>query len=661
MIYSWTPLQSGPRTMAVLDRVEVYVNDVRIPEAGFTVQPEQENQEYFLFDLPKGRLRDGVNKLHYTVQRPSENISSPSSKVNVLYHLKAPGDPSADMVLTIPPEVIKTGVGPEEAARGVEFGFTYPYRRNYDHISFSIGLTDELFDVPDLPSPVVKILGTEEFLRAGDNPRAALQFRVTDQLGNSNQSSEEYMDIHVRRVQLPAPIPREILGESDDDPSLIDLEKLGDDLWLIILTSDPHFMPGDTIEAIYVTKVAGQPDVTFSVTGTVETDQFGQKIPCILEIPKDKVIPNSTVEMSYELLRGIELRGTSRTAHATVIGQGGPGEVPVILGVEDGNGIAIVQGATTLYRQVVVYGKAAPSSTVGIYDGFTQVGTAQSDASGAWRGVTVTLEIGGVRNLVARERPGGTDSNTWVLTIVESFNSTSTFEKNYDGWNKGPAASHPDDLLRYQAPGEGWVLHNMTYSQASNGIILFKRLQIRKFMAYEFAIRTRRIVHEQVVPILSLETSTQAELTPATPISSADWVGLAGRLPEISADEEIAFRILSHVATGGGNDYEISHIWVRSVLRPSILVARDPGGNSIPNGDSTSGAFVTLSGFAVPGVPVQVMVNTVALEPVTANLNGEWSVQVPRAEGGFKECRAKPGYWLNEDVSSIGWRINFTN
>lgn len=201
MIYSWTTLKSGPWTMAVLDRVEVYVNDVRIPEAGFTVQQGQENQEYFLFDLPQGRLREGVNTLHYTVQRPSEN-TAPSLSVNVLYHMRAPGDPGSSMVLTIPPEVIETGVGFEEAARGVKFGFTYPYRRNYDRISFSIGLANELFDAPDVPTPVERTLHTETFQQAGNNPDTPLQFRVTDQLGNSNLSSISYLDVSLDRVSM---------------------------------------------------------------------------------------------------------------------------------------------------------------------------------------------------------------------------------------------------------------------------------------------------------------------------------------------------------------------------------------------------------------------------------------------------------------------------
>lgn len=197
-----TDLKSGPWAMAAFDQVDLYVNGGPAPVTGHTIQPGEES-EYISLDLPHGELRNGVNRLHYRVTRVSGNFDD-SAELNVLYHLRAPGDPSASMILTIPPEVIEAGVGPEEAARGVEFGFTYPYRRNYDHISFVIGLATDPFDVPDVPTPVVRTAGTEIFQQAGDNPRAEVVFIVTDQLGNTNTSSTWYLDIHLDRLEIPA-------------------------------------------------------------------------------------------------------------------------------------------------------------------------------------------------------------------------------------------------------------------------------------------------------------------------------------------------------------------------------------------------------------------------------------------------------------------------
>nr|BFE94554.1 hypothetical protein GCM10020185_50900 [Pseudomonas brassicacearum subsp. brassicacearum] len=86
------------------------------------------------------------------------------------------------------------------------------------------------------------------------------------------------MEVDKAGQRLLAPIPREILSEAGDDPSIIDLDKLGaNPLSLIILTSDPRFMPGDLIEATYTAKVMGQPEVVVPVTGIVEVDELGQK------------------------------------------------------------------------------------------------------------------------------------------------------------------------------------------------------------------------------------------------------------------------------------------------------------------------------------------------------------------------------------------------
>ncbi|UZE19505.1 Ig-like domain-containing protein [Pseudomonas sp. B21-054] len=301
------------------DRVDLYVNDNPVPVAGDTVQPGEEGNRMPLY-IPHGRLIHGVNRLYYIVTRPSDNSSRPSRDLFVLYHLRAPGEPAPEgLDLVIPPDVVRDGVSAERAAQGVEFGFTYSHQRNYDRIEFLLGEITVPVDVIDASTPVVKTLFTETFQQAGDNANTLIQYRVTDQLGNSNQSPTKRLDIHLGRAQLPKPIPREVLSEAGDDPSVIDLGKLGaNPLSLIILTDAPDFMPGDMITATYLTKVTGQPDDSFPVTGTVEVDGVGQKIPCVVEVPNHKVIPDSTVLVSYILSRSGTTVGESKTATATV-------------------------------------------------------------------------------------------------------------------------------------------------------------------------------------------------------------------------------------------------------------------------------------------------------------------------------------------------------
>ncbi|SFH27688.1 Ig-like domain-containing protein [Pseudomonas sp. NFACC45] len=344
-------------TMQADDRVDLYVNDESTPVAGATIIKGEENDRIRLY-VPHGRLIQGVNRLHYKVTRPSGG-GEDSEDLNVLYHLRAPGEPAPEgLDLVIPPDVISDGISGERAAQGVAFGFDYSYRRPFDHIRFLLGDTTDEWEIADASVPEVKTYFTNFFQQAGDNPNTLVEFVVLDQLGNSNRSSIKYLDIHLGRGQLPKPIPREVLSEANDDPSVIDLEKLGaNPLSLIILTDDPVFWPGDTITATYLTKVTDQPDDSFPVTGNVEVDELGQKTPCVVKVPNDKVIPDSTVLVSYILSRNGTNVGESKTATATVTGASDD-HLPIDQSLMELNGVEVflAEHITDPWTQTSNYG-----------------------------------------------------------------------------------------------------------------------------------------------------------------------------------------------------------------------------------------------------------------------------------------------------------------
>ncbi|WP_417697366.1 hypothetical protein [Pseudomonas sp.] len=202
LIEPWTELQRQSWTMAADDRVGLYINDDPTPVAGKTIAVGEERDRIRLY-IPHGQLIHGVNRLHYKVTRPSEN-AAPSSDLRVLYHLRAPGDPAPEgLDLVIPSDVISNGVSVERAAQGVEFRFAYTNPRNYDRISFLVGDVTIPFEVADASIPVVKTLFTDTFQQAGNNPNTLIQYRVTDQLGNSNQSPIKRLDIHLDQALMP--------------------------------------------------------------------------------------------------------------------------------------------------------------------------------------------------------------------------------------------------------------------------------------------------------------------------------------------------------------------------------------------------------------------------------------------------------------------------
>lgn len=206
LIDPWTEMQLASWTMAADDRVDLYVNDNPTPATGKTVAPGEEQQRVRLY-LPHGWLNQGVNRLYYKVTRVGGNDES-SRDTLALYHLRLPE--SLDLI--IPPEVVREGVGPELAARGVTFAFTYTNRRHFDSIVFALGDTTVRFDVPDAPAPINLTLLTDTFQRAGDNPNAVAEFRVFDQLGNAVMSGEKRVDIHLGRLSLLAPTVRGMNG-----------------------------------------------------------------------------------------------------------------------------------------------------------------------------------------------------------------------------------------------------------------------------------------------------------------------------------------------------------------------------------------------------------------------------------------------------------------
>jgi len=296
--------------------------------------------------IPKGRLHaDRVNVLFYTIRRGSQNIGT-SNPLTLLYNKIRPGlkdtkpevDGHSELALLLP-DAIKNGVGPDFVSAQV--CVSYPYCRAYDTItlkcngeimSHMVGQNEAPQPPnPGSPNPItVCFTVTRAYLESAVRPGGKLDFSytVTDQLGNTPDtdavwSASQTVDEDLAGTRLPAPILREIQNDPTDDPGIIDLEKLGNNpLLLIVLTSDPRFSSGDTLSATYTAKITGQPDVVVTVTGEVETDEFGQKKPCVLQVANDKVIAGSVVTVTYQLLKGDTPAGTSKVATARVVGEG---------------------------------------------------------------------------------------------------------------------------------------------------------------------------------------------------------------------------------------------------------------------------------------------------------------------------------------------------
>ena len=305
--------------------------------------------------VPKKLLLAGiVNQLTYTVIRASENKGTSDPPLAMLYNAVRPGDVDTapgtgghSQLELILPDAIKNGVGPDFPVAGVQVCVSYPFCRAYDriwlncngHAVFHTVTPDEAPPPPDagsdIPTRVCFTVTRADLALGKDSQRFNLSYTVTDQVGNNPDpnnpwSASQLVDVDLAGHRLPLPLLREIPDDADDDPSTIDLDKLGSkDLLVVVLTVDNRFQKGDRIDVTYIAALPGQADVVVRVDEEVETDSFGQKTPCILRVPNDKVPANAVVRVSYQLLRGGVPIATSRTATAWVIGEGRPNPLPV--------------------------------------------------------------------------------------------------------------------------------------------------------------------------------------------------------------------------------------------------------------------------------------------------------------------------------------------
>jgi len=151
-----------------------------------------------------------------------------------------------------------------------------------------------------------------------------------------------------------------------------------------------------------------------------------------------------------------------------------------------------------------------------------------------------------------------------TLEIQEPYEDRTTFSQddgtdNWNGWMRGEAASDPRDLV-VQQDGAGYSLFNNTSTYDSAGVLLkksFPDLDVGR--TYEFGVNVRRWIGRHEAPVLSLVCGTQ-NISPPTTITSPTL--LQGTFTACSSQVEL--QIVSHVATGMGNDYIIHEIWVKS-------------------------------------------------------------------------------------------------
>ena len=230
---------------------------------------------------------------------------------------------------------------------------------------------------------------------------------------------------------------------------------------------------------------------------------------------------------------------------------------PTITTVVDTLGNSIGNGGTTLQGTLAIGGSAPGNTQVDLYDSdrfFKSV----TVSNGSWNLPQTTFDTGS-HTITARSTNGTglvspPRSFTLIATLTRDF--TNFDNQNWNGWTPGAGAPAGDLTLR-DVSGN-WRLNNYTYTERSSGVIIQKTLtNLRPNRQYRFSLKIARYDGRYTLPSISIRAAGTLIGGPIT-ITSMNWVTLAGTFT--ASNTQILLEVFSHVATGGGNDYEMDDL-----------------------------------------------------------------------------------------------------
>ncbi|KAE9650142.1 hypothetical protein [Pseudomonas sp. PB106] len=609
-----------------------------------------------LLRIPRGRLHpDRINELFYTIERNSQNIAE-SVVLAIVYNRIRPGlrdrmdVPGGHSELKLQlPDAIKNGVGPDFVSAQV--CVSYPYCRAYDRITLSCN--GELLhanvgagQAPQPPNPgsevpiTVCFTVTRAYLDKAKRLDKKLDFRftVTDQIGNGPDTNEPWSPLHsvdedLDGTRLPMPILLERMEDfPGDDASIIDLGKLaGGPLLVVVVTSDNRFQVGDKVEATYTAKLAGQPDVVVTVSGTVEGDPFGVKQTCFLRVPNDKIVANSDVAVSYQLSKpNGDPVGSSTTANAKVTGEAAPDLKAPSIKEASGSSLDPLAALNSLTAVV-----NSPALRVGDIITATWAGAAGTAAGGSHTAPPKTVQVIGAQEIA-------------LPVSVLAFNLGKTVTVSYTVIRSGKTISSPPFTLNVQSLPQSVLVKPTIIQAANNG----------EGAELDVSSLTSATSRMGVWPLMALgqpvwmtATGTNADGSPYRKViwtppaaTSANWIrdkfasaGIA--LAELRNLKHGSALSLQFKAGLGGSKVE-SEAVVFPVRTYAVIAVEDvkptiaslkglPGNVEIPDGSSTFATTVILSGKASNGQIVQVLDGTTDKgRPVVDLATGIWTLTV---------------------------------
>jgi hypothetical protein len=230
-----------------------------------------------------------------------------SEALKVLYYTPRPGDQisgggdNPNLIMSLPADVITDGIDAGRAEKGVDVTLRYIHMRERDIITLYCDSLEKEHVVSAAQaaagSVVLKLVAIDFWQ---DNPKFAMRFRVTDQLGNSSGpqaiwSKTTLIDVHLRRQPELDLIRPKVLEAKESGGTLLNFIK------------DFYEAKFATVEVNYTGSDTGQ---------TVRVQWLGRNFTYTTEVQTVKT-PGETLHFQIPRLEVIDTMGGGGRAEVT--------------------------------------------------------------------------------------------------------------------------------------------------------------------------------------------------------------------------------------------------------------------------------------------------------------------------------------------------------
>lgn len=338
--------------MSADDEVRVYCGNETDPVWRKTIVPGEENKPVRGTIEPGHIVRGDLYPLFYSVKRVTQIPEDSTPRLKLLVKLDRPGgfdddgnEPGhSELRYSIPQTIIDNGVGPEEAAAGVNITILpYPFMRVNDRIHCIWGSKRKIVPVTlqhvndPVNYPLIVPIDKTIIEEVGDGDRISVFYQVVDEVGNypderSPWSATTHLLVDLKQNRLDPPI----VIDADPETDVIDLDTLGEnDVTVVVNTPGGTFKVNDMIALTWIGTPAEGSQV---IHGPVELPVVRVGIAVSFAIPNAKVkaIAKGRASIAYVLISSGNADRPSKNASVSVEGDISRLQAPSVLEASGG-------------------------------------------------------------------------------------------------------------------------------------------------------------------------------------------------------------------------------------------------------------------------------------------------------------------------------------